>query len=121
MGVAGLGVAATGVDGGVERGSCNMTTASAAAVAKPTAVVAFQKPARGATAGKSPAPEAAADEPARPALAFGTGTALTRAELLDRVGAAAAHLENAGVGPRDRVAIWGQNSSAWAVWLLACA
>jgi fatty-acyl-CoA synthase len=69
--------------------------------------------------------EAAALEPARPALAFGTGTGtgtmLNLGELLGRVGAAASLLEKAGVGPGDRVAIWGQNSLAWAVWFLACA
>ncbi len=36
-------------------------------------------------------------------------------------GKAAAYLEARGIGPGDRVAIWGQTSFAWAVWLAAAA
>ncbi|MDL5155221.1 acyl-CoA synthetase [Actinomycetospora termitidis] len=50
-----------------------------------------------------------------------TGTRTTYAELDDRVAARAADLAALGVGPRDRVALLGENSCAYLEWLFAVA
>ena len=42
-------------------------------------------------------------------------------EIAILAGRAAAYLEEREIGPGDRVAIWGQTSLAWAVWLVASA
>jgi long-chain acyl-CoA synthetase len=60
--------------------------------------------------------ERAADHPDHVALIDGlTGVTTTYGELLDRVDAAAARLDGAGVRPGDAVAIMAGNQPAWAV------
>lgn len=46
---------------------------------------------------------------------------LTLGEYAKRAGDAARYLAERGIGPGDRVAIWGQNSYAWAIWLAGAA
>ena len=46
---------------------------------------------------------------------------VTVGEMRALAGAAAAYLAQQGIGPGDRVAVWGQNSVAWAMWLCAAA
>ena len=46
---------------------------------------------------------------------------VTAADLHRLAGAAAAWLADRGVGPGDRIAVWGQNSVPWVVWLCAAA
>jgi len=60
-------------------------------------------------------------EPRRPMIAISGAPMLDATELVALVAAAAARLQQFGVGPGDRVALWGQNSAAWVVWFLACA
>lgn len=60
--------------------------------------------------------------PDRPLLATAeTPNVVTARELATLAGAAAGTLARWGIGPGDRVAVWGQNSVAWAVWLCAAA
>ncbi|MDH3234650.1 MAG: acyl--CoA ligase [Alphaproteobacteria bacterium] len=61
-------------------------------------------------------------EPERPLIATAEAPSLVTARALcDLAGAAAATLAQRGVGPGDRIGLWGQNSVAWAVWLCAAA
>ena len=64
----------------------------------------------------------AAAAPDMPALATAElPVAVTIGGLARIAGAAASYLGDRGIGPGDRVAMWGQNSLAWAVWLIAAA
>ncbi len=64
----------------------------------------------------------AAREPDRPLLVSAERPApITAAELEDFARRAAGTLARFGIGPGDRLALWGQNSTAWAVWLCAAA
>ena len=65
--------------------------------------------------------EVARQDPKRPLLVMGNEAPVEALPLLRRVESAAAFLERAGIGPGDRLAMCGQNSLAWAVWLLAAA
>lgn len=59
-------------------------------------------------------------QPERPLISF--GPQLTTAhDLLQRAGFLAAQLQQWGIGPGDRIALWAQNSEAWVAWLLAAA
>ncbi len=58
--------------------------------------------------------------PERPLLRI-AGSTLSAAELSSRSGALAAWLAARGIGPADRIAVCGQNSFAWVVWLVAAA
>jgi len=61
-------------------------------------------------------------EPDRPLVATAEMSSTVNArEYLDLVGAAAAALAERGVGPGDRIALWGQNSLAWSLWFCAAA
>ncbi len=62
----------------------------------------------------------AALEPQRLALVVDDDT-LTFGELALLSGKAAAWLAEQGVGPGDRLALWGQNSLAWVIWQVAAA
>lgn len=64
--------------------------------------------------------ERAEREPERPLLSS-DGQTLRAGELASLAGIAAARLAALGIGPGDRLALWGQNSSAWVVWLAAAA
>ena len=60
--------------------------------------------------------------PDRPAIAMAESDyVLTLADYAQRAGDAARYLAERGIGPGDRVAIWGQNSYAWAIWLAGAA
>lgn len=66
--------------------------------------------------------EWAAREPDRPLIATAERPApVTARELKELAGAAARTLALWGIGPGDRVAVWGENTLAWAVWLCAAA
>jgi len=61
-------------------------------------------------------------EPGRPLVATAeTSSVVTAREFLGQVGAAAAALAERGIGPGDRIALWGQNSLAWSLWFCAAA
>jgi fatty-acyl-CoA synthase len=64
----------------------------------------------------------AADSPDMPLLAMPEFPGVVTAAGLHRLaGAAASWLAERGIGPGDRIAMWGQNSVAWIVWLCAAA
>lgn len=62
--------------------------------------------------------EASPDAPAIVSAEMGV---LTLGQYADLAGRAARFLADRDIGPGDRIAVWGQNSLAWTVWLAAAA